>query len=312
MEFIRTLNDEGIETRRPIEIVNWTDEEGTRFPGGSGGSSIWAGEAPLTDAYATTGRDGVRFETALEKIGYKGDISVEPQEEYEAYLELHIEQGPKLAAAKAEVGIVTGVVSRSWGEVSFEGESDHSGTTPMHHRHDAMVAAADLVLAIKRIVGSVGEKTVGTAGSVSVTPDSVNVVPGQTTVTWDLRDPSDEIVDEARNRVLSEAAAAAEREGLEWSHRDRTRSYRTDFDEQCVTAVQTAADELRYDSEQLSSAAGHDAPHLSEITDVGMIFAVSENGKSHTPDEFTTWEHCYTAANTMATAAFELANKPVQ
>lgn len=310
LEFVRALDDEGIETRRPIEIVNWTDEEGTRFPGGPGGSSVWVGEATPADAYATTDADGIRFEDALERIGYKGDAPAEPREEYEAYLELHVEQGPRLAEAGADVGVVTGVVSRSWGAVTFEGEANHSGTTPMHHRHDAMVAAADLVLAIRRIAGVAGEQTVGTTGSVSVAPDSINVVPGRTTVTWDLRDPSDEVVEEARECVLSAAATAAEREGLEWHHEDRTRSYRIDFDDRCVKTVQAAADDLGYDSVQLISAAGHDAPNLTDLTDVGMVFAVSENGKSHSPEEFTTWEHCYTAANTLATAVLRLADGP--
>jgi N-carbamoyl-L-amino-acid hydrolase len=310
LEFVRALEDDGVETRRPIEVVDWTDEEGTRVPAGPSGSSVWVGDATTTDAYAATDADGVRFEDALDAIGYRGEVPAEPREEYEAYLELHVEQGPRLADAGADVGVVTGVVSRSWGEVTFEGAADHAGTTPMHRRSDAMVAAAELVLAIRRTAGAVGERTVGTAGSVGVAPDSINVVPGEASVTWDLRDPSDAVVADARERVLSEAAAAAEREGVEWSHEDLLRSARVDFDDRCVETVQAAADALGHDSVRLVSAAGHDAPNLARVTDVGMVFAVSENGKSHSPEEFTTWEHCRAAADTLATAALRLADGP--
>lgn len=309
LEFVRTLEDEGIETERPVEIVDWTNEEGTRFNPSSdaSGSRVWVGQASVADAYETTDPAGVRFEDALAGIGYRGEAPAEPATEYDSYLELHIEQGPRLAATDRDVGVVTGVVSRSWGAVTFEGEADHSGTTPMHLRHDAMVAAADLVLATRRIAGVVGEQTVGTAGYVDVEPNSINVVPGRATVTWGFRDPSDEVVEEARARILAEAEAAAEREGVDWRYDDRTRTYATAFDGRCIDAIQSAAEDAGYESMRLVSAAGHDAPHLTDVCDVGMVFAVSENGKSHSPEEFTTWDHCHVAANTLGAAALRLA-----
>lgn len=308
LEVVRTLEERDIETRHPIEIVDWTDEEGTRFPAGPSGSTVWVGDAAPTDAYDVTDADGIRFEDALREIGYKGDAPAEPGEAYEAYLELHVEQGPRLAAATADVGVVTGIVSRSRGKVTFDGEADHAGTTPMQYRDDAIVAAADLVVAIRRIATSIGERTVGTVGSVDVAPNSINVVPGSASVTWDLRDPAGDVVHEARERIHSEAKAAAEREGVEWSAEEYHWLPRVDFADRCVEAVQAAADDLEYDSVRLISAAGHDAAPVADVTDVGMVFAVSENGKSHSPAEFTTWEHCYSAANTLATAAFDLAD----
>jgi N-carbamoyl-L-amino-acid hydrolase len=312
LEFVRSLDDEGIETERPIEIVNWTNEEGTRFQpaGEASGSQVWAGRASVDQAYETVDEDGVRFEDALEAIGYRGEHAAEPPTEYDAYLELHVEQGPVMAEAGADVGVVTGVVSRSWGSITFDGEADHSGTTPMHLRNDAAVAAADVIRTTRQIAGTVGEETVGTSGYLDVSPNSINVVAGETTVTWGFRDPSDAVVDEAREKLLSEAATAAEREGLDWQYEDKMRSTSTEFSERCIDAVQSAADDLGYDSMQLASAAGHDAPTLTSVCDAGMVFAVSENGKSHCPDEYTTWDHCHVAANALSTAALRLANEP--
>jgi N-carbamoyl-L-amino-acid hydrolase len=309
LEFVRELDARDIRTRRPVEVVDWTNEEGTRFQpaAAASGSRVWAGEATPEEAYDTTDADGVRFEDALEAIGYRSDVPAEPPEPYHAHLELHVEQGPRLAERGADVGVVTGVVSRSWGAVTFEGEPDHSGTTPMDRRHDAAVAAADTIVELRRIAGTVGEKTVATTGSVDLSPNSINVVPGEATLTWDIRDPSDATVETARERVLAAAAAAAEREGVDWSYQDRNRTDRVEFDERPVESVRAAVTELGYDGPELISYAGHDAPHLSRVCDVGMVFAVSENGVSHSPEEFTTWEHCHRAANVFATAALQLA-----
>lgn len=312
LETVKTLDDEGVETDRPVEVVNWTNEEGTRFQPAehASGSAVWAGGVSVEQAYETTDKDGVRFEDALEAIGYKGSCPAEPASEYDSYLELHVEQGPQLVDAEKDVGVVTGVVSRSWGEITFDGEADHSGTTPMHCRHDASAAAADVMQATRRIAGTVGEQTVGTTGYLDLEPNSINVIPGEATVTWGFRDPSDTVVDEARERLLAEAATAADRQGLEWTYEDRTRSISTKFSERCIDAVQTAANALEYESMHLVSAAGHDATAVADVTDAGMVFARSENGKSHCPEEFTTWDHCYYAANTLATAALRLATQP--
>ena len=312
LELVRTLEDEDVETARPIEIVNWTNEEGTRFQpaGEASGSGVWAGTVPVERAYETTDADGVRFQDALEGIGYRGSHRAEPPTEYDSYLELHVEQGPVMADARKEVGVVTGVVSRSWGAIVFDGDADHSGTTPMHLRRDASVAAADVIRATRRIAEGAGEETVGTTGRVEFSPNSINVIPGEASVTWGFRDPSDEVVDDARAQLLSEAATAADREGLEWRYEDKMRSTSTRFSDRCIEAVQAAADALGYESMRLASAAGHDAPALDPICDVGMVFAVSENGKSHCPEEYTTWDHCYVASNTLATAAVRLANEP--
>lgn len=261
----------------------------------------------LETEYAKTDSDGVTFEDELERIGYKGEVPASPQEDYEAYLELHIEQGPTLEDVGANVGVVTGVVGFTWGELTFEGAADHSGPTPMYHRNDALMAAADVITQVRRIPGTLGGRTVGTVGYVDVAPNSVNVIPGDVTITWGFRDPSDEIVQEAYGRVLREAEGAAKREGVEVKYEETMRAPSVEFPERCVGAVQSAANERGYESHRLVSGAGHDATHLDSVCDTGMVFAVSEDGKSHSPAEHTSWDDCYSAANTLGNAAYNLA-----
>ncbi|WP_251343939.1 Zn-dependent hydrolase [Haloplanus halophilus] len=307
LEFVETLEDEGITTERPVELVNWTNEEGSRFQPAMMGSGVWAGALSQEAAYEATDRDGVRFVDALERIGYRGDVPAEPGYDYDSYLELHIEQGPRLDDAGDDVGVVTGVVGFQWGEITFEGQANHSGTTPMHHRRDALVGAADVITGVRRIPGTLGERTVGTTGVIEADPGSINIVPGEVTFTVGFRDPDDETVAEAVDRVKGEAAAAAEREGLEWRYEERMSVESVDFADRCVDAVQSAADDRGYASQRLVSGAGHDATRVASVCDAAMVFAVSEDGKSHSPQEFTDWDDCYAAADTLANAALDLA-----
>ncbi len=309
LEFIRSLNDQDIETTHPVEIVNWTNEEGSRFQPAMQGSGVWAGALDLEGQYASTDEHGNVLEDELERIGYKGDVAAEPQREYEAGLELHVEQGPYLEENGKDVGVVTGVVGFTWGAITFHGEADHSGPTPMHYRKDALVAAADVITQIRRIPSSLGERTVGTTGYIDNQPNSINIIPEEVTFTWGFRDPSEDVIERARERVLAEAESAARREGIEWEFEDRHWSEPVHFADQCVNAVQAAADELGYDGMRIFSGAGHDAVHMTDHMDVGMVFAVSEDGKSHTEEEYTSWDDCYKAVDTYANAAYRLATE---
>ncbi|WP_132057824.1 Zn-dependent hydrolase [Halorussus amylolyticus] len=312
LEFVRSLDDEGIETTRPVEVVNWTNEEGSRFQPAMQGSGVWAGAHDIEAERAKTDDDGVSLGDALDDIGYRGDVPAEPATEYEAYLELHVEQGPRLVEADADVGVVTGIVGFTWGAVTFHGEADHSGPTPMHHRSDALVAAADLITSVRRIPGTLGERTVGTVGYVDASPNSINIIPEEVTVTWGFRDPDDAVVEQAYRRVLAEAEDAADREGVEYETEERMRAPAISFPDRTVDAVRRAADARGCRGRELVSGAGHDATHLASVCDTGMVFAVSEGGKSHSPEEFTSWDDCYEAASVLANAALELATDPAE
>jgi len=307
LELVRSLNDEEIETTRPIEIVNWTNEEGSRFQPAMQGSGVWAGELDLETEYAKTDDTGTTVEEELERIGYKGPEPAEPPEEYDSSLELHIEQGPKLDDTGKDVGVVSGIVGLSWGAVTFEGEAEHTGTTPMQGRQDSLVAAADLITAVRRLPSRLGDRTVGSVGHVDVAPNSINIVPETTTVTWGIRDPNDSTVERGREQVIAEAEAAANREGVEFEWEDRARSSSIRFPDRPVQAIRDASNSLGYDAMDVFSGAVHDAAHVAKVCDTAMVFAVSEDGKSHTEDEFTSWEDCYSAANTLANAGLTLA-----
>ncbi|WP_266082264.1 Zn-dependent hydrolase [Haladaptatus caseinilyticus] len=307
LEFIRTLNDEDIETEHPVEIVNWTNEEGSRYQPAMQGSGVWASNHDLAEEYDKTDEDGNRFEDELERIGYKGEEPATPTENYDGYFELHIEQGPYLEENDVDVGIVTGIVGFTWGAITYRGEADHTGPTPMQYRSDALIGAADVITQIRRIANSLGERTVGSTGFMDVQPNSINIIPGEVTFTWGFRDPSDEIVEDAFDRVLAEAEMAAEREGLDWEWEERMRAPSVDFAERNISAVESATENLGYDAMRIFSGAGHDATHVADVMDTSMVFAVSENGKSHSEEEYTSWDDCYTAANTFANAALELA-----
>lgn len=309
LEFVRCLEAEGIETDHPVEVVNWTNEEGSRYQPAMQGSGIWAGVHDLEEEYDQTDEDGHRFEDELERIGYKGDVPAEPTEEYEAYLELHIEQGPYLEEGGHDVGVVTGVVGFTWGAITFYGEADHTGPTPMEYRQDALVAAADVITGIRRIPGTLGDRTVGSTGYIDASPNSINTIPGEVTFTWGFRDPSDEVVEEAYQRVLAEAAAAAEREGVDWEYEERMRAPAVEFADQCVEAVAGAAEAAGYDSRYIFSGAGHDTTHMSSLMDTGMVFAVSDEGKSHNETEHTSWDDCHAAVTTTVNAAYDLATE---
>ncbi|WP_331232265.1 Zn-dependent hydrolase [Natronorarus salvus] len=307
LEFIRALNDADVETERPVEIVNWTNEEGSRFQPAMQGSGVWAGAHDIDEEYAKTDEQGNTLEDELKRIGYKGTEPAEPREEYDAYLELHIEQGPYLEEGEHQVGVVTGIVGFVWGAITFYGEANHSGSTPMHYRSDALVGAADVITQVRRIPSMLGERTVGTVGFISASPNSINIIPGEVTFTFGFRDPSDGIIDEAYDRVLYEAEMAAEREGLDWEFEERMHVSSVEFSDRCVDAVESTAAALDYDYRKIFSGAGHDASHTARVCDTGMVFAVSENGKSHSEAEYTSWDDCYVAANTLSNAAFDLA-----
>ena len=206
-----------------------------------------------------------------------------------------------------DVGIVTGIVGFTWGAITYYGEADHTGPTPMHYRSDALIGAADVITQIRRIANSLGERTVGSTGFMDVQPNSINIIPGEVTFTWGFRDPSDEVVEDAFDRVLAEAEMAAEREGLDWEWEERMRAPSVDFAERNITAVERATENLGYDAMRIFSGAGHDATHVADVMDTSMVFAVSENGKSHSEEEYTSWDDCYMAANSFANAALELA-----
>jgi len=217
LEAVKTLNDEGVETTHPLEIVDWTNEERSRFAPAVLSSGVWAGAYDLEDAYLKTDDDGLTFESELERIGYKGAVPAEPTEEYAAYLELHTEQGPYLDAENKDVGVVTDITGWHRGEITFHGDADHPGPTPIEFRCDPVVAMADVITQIRRLSGMTSQDTVGTVSRIDLDPNDIRFIADAVSFTWDVRDPDPETLDRLVDRMLAEVEAAADRESVEWN-----------------------------------------------------------------------------------------------
>jgi beta-ureidopropionase / N-carbamoyl-L-amino-acid hydrolase len=293
LEVLRTLADHGVETRRPLVVSFFTEEEGGRFGTDMLGSAVATGRIGLEEAYALEDRDGKRVVDELDAIGFRGQASERVTTPH-AYLELHIEQGPILRARDMDIGVVTGVQSISWHELTITGQSAHAGTTPMELRR--MIAS-----------GAYGQMR-ATMGVVQPGPGLVNIVPGRCTATVDLRNPSDEHMRAAERDLLRfyDRVSGEERVEIRWRQTARTAT--VDFDASIQERIARVSGRLRLRHERIVSGAGHDAQEMASICPTGMIFVPGEHdGISHNPRELSTPEQCENGANVLLQVALELA-----
>jgi len=305
LEVVCTLNDAGVRTEAPLEVVNWTNEEGVRFGPAMLASGTVCGHFTRDQAYATRDVEGRTFVDELTRIGYLGDLNNRLRE-CAAYLELHIEQGPVLERAGAQIGIVEGIEGISWNRIEVVGRAAHAGPTPMPDRRDAMVAAARLVLLLRDISERLNDiKT--TVGQLNVSPNVVNVVPGRVEMMLDVRSPRDD----GLTRALGMADEACQRvEELDHVTIRRSEVWRspvTPFAHQVVTAVANAAAGRGYSRRRLWAGAGHDAKYMAEHFPTGMIFVPSRNGLSHNEAEWSAPEDCARGADVLLESVLTLA-----
>jgi N-carbamoyl-L-amino-acid hydrolase len=300
LEVLRTLDDAGVTTRRPLVVAFFTDEEGCRFGTDMLGSAVACGRIPLERAYALTDRGGATVRGELEKIGFLGESDERLQPPH-AYLECHIEQGPILRARGLDIGVVTGVQSISWHEVTIVGKSAHAGTTPMELRADAGVAAARINLLLRELIGSgrFGELR-ATMGAITPYPGLVNIVPGRVVATVDLRNPDDALMRAAEAEVIRcyDDVARAERVEITWKQTARTEH--VPFASAVQERVAQAARARGLSCEPIISGAGHDAQELAHLAPAGMVFVPGEHdGISHNPREYSTPEQCANGVNVL-------------
>ena len=306
LEAIRTLNDQRVRTRHPVTLAIFTNEEGARFQPAMIASGVMAGKIALEDAYNARDKDGRRLVDELERIGYLGSEPCVPRP-LRAYLELHIEQGPQLEEEGLAVGVVEGIVAIAWSRLTIHGVQDHAGPTPMRIRHDALVAAAEVVAGVRGIARQLGGDLVTTVGNLTVAPNIVNAIPGRVSLSIDMRDPSDATLDRARpllDRVVAEACA---REGVTYELEHYWRVPYTPFDREVVDAVERAARAAGARHRRILSGAGHDAQYMAAIGPAGMVFVPSRGGRSHCEEEFTPMDDIEYGANTLLGAALALA-----
>ncbi|KAF2858331.1 N-carbamoyl-L-amino acid hydrolase [Piedraia hortae CBS 480.64] len=325
VEMLRVLNDNWIESNYPIGVVNWTNEEGARFPRSMNSSGVWSGSISQDEAHSLRSvippNDTATMKTELQRIGYLGNISSSWQNMPMAgHFELHIEQGPILEASKQSIGIVRGVQSYQWHTVTVKGQESHTGATSFAHRADALLTASKMILASHSIAAK--HDALASTGILMLKPGSTNTVPGEVHFTLDVRAAQDEIVDTVVRECASEFAALASGEilpeGCVPSSRQCTVSWTEDFvspathfSEECGRCITTAAkrvfgnQEMSHWGRDMMSGAGHDSVNTSRICPTGMIFVPCRDGVSHNPKEFASEEACEDGANVLLGAVVE-------
>ena len=284
LEVMRSLNDLNIRTRHPIEVANWTNEEGSRFAPAMVASGVFAGAYTLDEAYGIKDRDGLRLGDELERIGFKGDAPVGGRDIH-AFFELHIEQGPILEDEGVDIGVVTHGQGQRWYEVTLKGFESHAGSTPMPRRRDALVGAARVVELVNCIGLAHPPLAVSTTGMLNPHPNSRNVIPGEVFLTCEFRHPDDAVLivmDRALRDGIAEIAAAAKLE----AKIEQVFSYAAvAFDPGCVEAVRRAAERCGLSHRDIVSGAGHDACYVSRVAPTAMIFTPCVDGVSHNEAE---------------------------
>jgi len=311
IEVMRTLNHAGIQTLRDIEVGFFTEEEGVRFGTDMLGSAVTAGRIPLDHAHKLTDQDGKTVKEELIRIGFDGDAH-ERRPTPHAYIECHIEQGPILADAGVDIGIVEGVQSISWQRLTIRGEAAHAGTTPIASRHDAGLAAASVVVEARRMCdsGDFGQLR-ATVGNLSIGVGQTNVVPHQATLTIDLRNPADELMKAAEQHLASHAGELAAQHGVQIAWERMAKTAVVPFDPGIQDLLAATADDLGLPYVRTMSGAGHDAQEISAICPTAMVFVAGENGGiSHSPREYSNPDACANGTDLLANAVLRLADQP--
>lgn len=307
VEAIESLLDVGTRFQRPVEVVAWADEEGARFGVGLFGSAAAFGRLPARVAERTD-RNGTSVADALRALGEQGDpsLAVRDAREIAAYLELHIEQGPRLAEANRPLGVVSDIVGIVHGRVTVTGRADHAGATVMTARADALLGAAEMALALETAARA-REHTVGTVGEIAVRPGAKNVVPGECVFSIDVRAPEQSRIDAVIDELRDAAKRVSEARGLETTIDLFNAVPPTPLDPTMRDLFARAAASVGVDAPVLSSGAGHDAqnPQLSGVP-TGMLF-IRSTGGSHTPRESAATVDAALAADALAFALRRLA-----
>jgi beta-ureidopropionase / N-carbamoyl-L-amino-acid hydrolase len=308
LEVLRSLDDMGQETLRPVEVVNWTNEEGAIFKPMIG-SEVFTGALPLDKAYAMPDPQGRTLEEDLRAIGYAGDMELNP-DPLHCYFEVHIEQGPILEREAAPIGIVSAGAGIRWYTLTLTGFDSHAGPTPMDVRRDALVGAAEVVLEVRKIALAQGEDGRGTVGCLTPYPASPNVIPGRVELTIDFRHASDEALTAMHEALGTAVAEIARRHDLSADLQQTVHSPRIPFHPTLQGMIRDAAKELGYAHRDLVSGAGHDAFHLAKVIPTALMFIPCENGVSHNESENITQEDSEAGGNVLLQAVLRAANDP--
>ncbi|RQG88107.1 Zn-dependent hydrolase [Natrarchaeobius halalkaliphilus] len=308
LEAVRSIQESDETPSRPLEVVCFTEEEGSQFGIGTLGSRVMTGRMSVESALELTNDGGETLEQRLERIGFAGTGDIDPAT-WHAWFEVHVEQDTRLESAGVPIGTVDSISGITNCAVTVTGEANHAGATSMDERRDALVAAAEFVVDVERIAEEIAAEhpsAVATVGRHDVEPNVRNIVPGGVTMQMDIRATESDVIDTLVDRYADRLDRLERRRPVETSI-DRYRDTPPiGLSERCIDAINRGADRQGVDSMDLYSAAIHDTANVSTVTDAGMLFAPSRDGISHSPQEWTEWEDCATSAGVLAAAALEV------
>ncbi len=308
LEVIRTLNDHGVTTAAPLEVVNWTNEEGARFAPSMLASGVYGGVFDLDWAQSRKAVDsGAALIDELKRIGYHGEAPARDHE-FSAFFECHIEQGPILDSAGIAVGVVDAAQGFRWYDIKLEGFASHTGSTPMASRRNALLGMARIVQSVDDIAHEHAPLARGTVGSqVEVGPGSRNVIPGAVSFTVDLRHPSADTLDAMDAALRAVCAEVAADIGLQLSLEQISDTAPVAFDAGCVAAVKRACEQLGVTHQFITSGAGHDACYVANRVPTAMLFAPCKDGISHHESESAEPEDLEAVSNVLLHAVLDVA-----
>jgi beta-ureidopropionase / N-carbamoyl-L-amino-acid hydrolase len=298
LEVMRTLHENDLQTERSLVIVDWTNEEGSRFAPAMMGSGVWSGGLKLDWAYDRQDTIGQRLEDELVRIGYKGTAPCRKFPVH-GYYEFHIEQGPMLERRKKLIGAPKGILGMHWYDIHLSGEANQVGPTPMEGRHDALVAAAEMILKVNQLPGRMGGNLVATVGKIQNYPNSRNIIPDQVHFTVDIRSWDDDLILRSWDLLRRDFENIAARHGCPIKIEEIGCFNHLLFDEKLVRRVLDTSNELGYSNMLCVSGAGHDATHINQVCPTAMIFVPSIGGRSHVEIEDTRWEDCEAGCNVL-------------
>ena len=297
LETAETIVTEKIKTRHPITVIVWTNEEGSRFGPAMMSSGILAGKFDQDTMMASADKEGVTFGEALETSGYKGEAANRLNaNDYKAFLELHIEQGPVLETEEKDVGVVEGVVGMVNYEIKTRGQANHAGTIPMKMRKDALYAMSGIIEYLHDELDKLDPTLVYTTGEVSATPNVHTVIPDNVRITLDSRHQDPKIIKQVVDVIHSIPSVVRE---CPVTYREQWARDTVDFKAEMIDVVEESAKSLGYSYKRMYSGAGHDAQYIADMIPTTMIFVPSDTGFSHCEDEHTPIDKCWKGANVL-------------
>ncbi|MFB6118828.1 M20 family metallo-hydrolase [Halosegnis sp.] len=315
LEAVRAMREADVTPKRPVEVVSFTEEEGATFADGLLGSSVAAGERSVEAALTLRDAEGRSLAAALEDTGYRGEGRLDAAD-WDAWLELHIEQHTELEEAGVPAGIVGDITGITHLAVEIDGEANHAGSTPMAGRRDALAAASEVVLdieqAARELSGAGGNEptdpaAVATVGSQAVAPNATNVIPGHVELGVDIRSTTYASMETLVDDIRASLARVERERGVETSLERGFDLAPTPMAERCRQALRRGGERAGVETLELHSGAAHDSMYVAQVTDAGLLFAPSEDGLSHTPAEWTDPADCAAATRVFAAAVAELA-----